>query len=63
MDLKDSIHQMNELLNGMLRDLVKTAKGNRAAAQRVRTASVDFAKIAKVFRKESILINGKSRKK
>ncbi len=62
MGLKESMTAMNELICGMCKDLEKTAKGNRAAAQRVRTATVQFAKVAKEFRKESVLMGGKLRK-
>ena len=41
-------------MSGMEKDLDKTEKGNKAAAQRVRTHSIQFAKIAKEFRKESV---------
>lgn len=62
MGLKESIGAMRELIYGMSQDLEKTTKGNRAAAQRVRTASVTFAKVAKQFRKESVVMNGKLKK-
>lgn len=54
MALKDTIVQVRELLSGMSIDLEKAVKGNKMAAQRVRTASIVFAKVAKVYRKESI---------
>lgn len=54
MALKETIHQVRQLLTALLHDLEKTTKGNEAAAQRVRTGSIEFAKVAKVFRKESI---------
>jgi len=54
MGLKESIHAMKDLMLLMCKDLDKTIRGNRAAAQRVRTASVKFAKLAKNFRKESV---------
>jgi hypothetical protein len=54
MALKDTVSQMGELLEGLLHNLNKAAAGNRAAAQRVRTGSVLFARIAKVYRKESV---------
>ena len=54
MALKDSIKKMHTLLNQLSKDLSKAEKGNKAAAQRTRTASIQFAKIAKQFRKESV---------
>ena len=54
MALKETIQQVRELLAELSCDLEKAAEGNRAAAQRVRTGSVKFAKIAKVYRKESV---------
>ena len=54
MALKETIHQMRQYLISLSHDLEKAAEGNRAAAQRVRTVSIHFAKVSKVFRKESI---------
>ncbi len=54
MALKDTIVQIREQLFEMSRDLEKAVKGNKTAAQRLRTASIVFAKVAKVYRKESI---------
>jgi DNA-binding protein H-NS len=54
MALKETIHQMRQYLIALTHDLEKAAEGNRAAAQRVRTASIHFAKITKTFRKESV---------
>jgi DNA-binding protein H-NS len=64
MALKSTINSMRELLEEMGKGLEKTEKGNKAAAQRVRTQSIQFAKISKVFRKESIAaVKGKATKK
>lgn len=46
--------KMRELLGQMIVDLEKASRGNKTAAQRVRTSSVLFAKVAKEFRKESL---------
>lgn len=54
MVLKDTINQVRQLLIGLCHDLEKAAEGNRAAAQRVRTGSIKFTKLAKVYRKESV---------
>lgn len=54
MALKDTIIQMRELLADLSRDLEKAMGGNCAAAQRVRTGSIKFAGVAKIFRKESV---------
>lgn len=54
MALKDTMNQMGQLLGELSYNLKKAEKGNRAAAQRVRTGSIKFAKISKVFRKESV---------
>jgi hypothetical protein len=62
MGLKESISAMKDLMHLMCRDLDKTSRGNRAAAQRVRTSSVKFAKLAKDFRKESVSMSGKLKK-
>jgi hypothetical protein len=54
MALKETINQVRQILIGLCHDLEKAAEGNRAAAQRVRTGSIEFAKVAKVYRKESV---------
>jgi hypothetical protein len=54
MALKDTVVQMRLLLSAMSHDLEKADHGNRAAAQRVRTGSIYFARLSKVFRKESV---------
>ena len=54
MPLKETMHQMKELLEHLSKSLEKATRGNRAAAQRVRTGSITFARMAKLFRKESV---------
>ncbi len=54
MALKDTILQMSALLAELSEDLPKAANGNRTAAQRVRTGTIELSKIAKNFRKESV---------
>jgi len=54
MALKDTMNKMNAMLCELCGDLEKAAEGNRAASQRVRTGSIKFAKMAKIYRKESI---------
>lgn len=54
MSLEKTIQELRELLNRCSSDLQKTEKGNRAAAQRVRTGTVRLEKVAKRFRKESV---------
>ena len=54
MALKETIPQLQTLLAQLARDLTKAISGNKTAAQRVRTGTIDLQKIAKVFRKESI---------
>lgn len=46
---------MQNLLSGITVDLDKSTKGNKAASQRVRTGTVKLEKVAKLYRKESIL--------
>lgn len=45
---------MEEMLSGLMRDLKKACKGNKTAAQRVRANTIKFAKLSKVYRKESL---------
>ena len=54
MALSDTIHQLSSLLAEISKDLVKVIKGNKSAAQRVRTGTIRLEKVAKLFRKESI---------
>jgi hypothetical protein len=54
MALKDTINQLNSLLACLTEDLPKATNGNRTAAQRVRTGTIALAKVAKIFRKESV---------
>lgn len=54
MSIKDTFKQMRELLTNIVADLEKSENGNKAASQRVRTGTVRLEKVAKVYRKESI---------
>lgn len=54
MALKETTNQLNELLSCVQKDLEKGSNGNKAASQRVRVATIQLAKLAKVYRKESI---------
>ena len=68
MALKDTVRKMEEMLMELAKDLRKASeKGNKAASQRVRTATIQFGKLAKQYRKESVaaekLDGGKKRKK
>lgn len=54
MALKTTVEKLKGLLNEISHDLEKSARGNKAAAQRVRTNTIKFAKVAKEYRKESI---------
>lgn len=54
MGLKETIQDMHDLLSPIIKDLNKVGRGNKAAAQRVRTRTIKLEKIAKRFRKESV---------
>lgn len=54
MALKETVNQLQTLLEGVTKDLEKGAKGNKAASQRVRTGTVKLEKIAKLYRKQSV---------
>lgn len=54
MALKSTVEHMKKLIHEIAHDLEKSIKGNKAAAQRARTKTIKFAKVAKEFRKESI---------
>ena len=55
MALKDTFKTLRSLLGQITTDLEKAENGNKAASQRVRTGSVKLEKLAKVYRKESIV--------
>jgi len=63
MALKTTVEHMKKMLLEISHDLEKSASGNRAAAQRVRTNTIKFAKIAKQYRKESVAEGRKGAKK
>lgn len=56
-----SLYQIYEELEGLLfqikTDLNKAFSGNKSAAQRVRTGSIHFEQVAKMYRKLSIQEN------
>ena len=61
MSIKETIKTMHTLLDRLTKDLKKVEKNNKAASQRVRTGTINLAKIAKKFRKESILEEKKNK--
>lgn len=63
MALSTTMRQMKSLLSDIIMDLEKTENGNKAASQRVRTGTVKLEKIAKTFRKESIVADKKMKGK
>ena len=63
MVLKDTIHAIKEQLASLCEDLEKANNGNRTASQRVRTGTIAFAKIAKLYRKESVVMEKKEAQK
>ena len=51
------VKKMEEMLVDLAIDLKKAfEKGNKAASQRVRTGTIKFAKLAKIYRKESVAV-------
>lgn len=52
--INKTINEMRQLLVQITQDLEKSNNGNKAASQRVRTGTVKLEKVAKVYRKESI---------
>ncbi len=55
MALTQTVNEMRNLLTQIQSDLEKAVGGNKAASQRVRTGTVSLEKIAKRYRKESIV--------
>jgi hypothetical protein len=54
MGLKETTDHVRHLLVELVKDLDKATRGNKAAAQRVRTKTIKLEKVAKNYRKESI---------
>ena len=54
MALMDTVETMKKMMVEMQTELEDVARGNKAAAKRVRKATLNFAKIARIFRKESV---------
>lgn len=61
MSLSNTIKNMKDLLCCITSDLEKAENGNKAASQRVRTGTVKLEKIAKSYRKESVMTEKKSK--
>ncbi len=61
--LQETVDAMQEMLHGLMRDLGKACRGNKTAAQRVRANTVKFAKLSKVYRKESLSAERGTKKK
>ena len=59
MALKDTTNKIKNLLSEITSDLEKAERGNKAAAQRVRTGTICLEKTAKLYRKESIAVEKK----
>ncbi len=59
MALNETVNLMRQHLRALEKDLEKAMKGNLAAAQRVRMATIRFAKISKMYRKESLSVTKK----
>lgn len=63
MALKETVNQLQDLLECVTKDLEKGVKGNKAASQRVRTGTVKLEKIAKLYRKQSVAFEKTSKGK
>lgn len=63
MALKNTIKGLQDLLHHVTHDLQKADHGNKAASQRVRTGTIKLEKLAKVYRKESIAEEKKTKGK
>jgi hypothetical protein len=54
MTLKTTISTMRKLIDEIQWNLAKSERGNKTASKRTRMATIRFAKIAKLYRKESV---------
>lgn len=51
---------MSDLIESIVKDIPKVYRGNKLAAQRVRTATIKLTKVSKKWRKLSIELEKKS---
>lgn len=63
MSLSETMGKLENILISVSKDLIKVARGNRAAAQRVRVGTIHLEKVGKQFRKESVAAERKPKKK
>ena len=65
MALSDTINQLEHLIASITNDLPKVSRGNKTAAQRIRTTTILLEKVGLAFRKESMVAvkSGKLKKK
>jgi len=65
MSFSETVNYLGDLLVSASKDLNKAHRGNKAAAQRVRVATIRLEKIGKRFRKESVAVEkgGRLRKR
>jgi hypothetical protein len=63
MSLNETMNQLSHLLTNLAKDLTKAYRGTKAAAQRVRTGTIQLEKIAKKYRRESVAAEKSSRVK
>lgn len=63
MALTNTMGKLENLLTSITKDLTKVARGNKAAAQRVRVGTIHLEKVGKLFRKESVAAEKAPKKK
>jgi Histone H1-like protein Hc1 len=54
MSFLQTTEELVDLLQTILEDVPKMLRGNKTAAQRIRTKTVKIAKVSKIWRKESL---------
>jgi len=54
MSFSKTTEDMSELMDSILKDIPKVYRGNKSAAQRVRTATIKLSKVSKEWRKMSL---------
>lgn len=63
MSFQKTTETLVELCETLLKDVPKALKGNKSAAQRIRTGTIKISKISKMWRKESLEQERKQMKK
>lgn len=54
MGMKETVNKLKTIMTDLSYEFEKALEGNKSAAQRARACTLQFAKLAKIYRKESV---------